>query len=211
MSQFLYLALGVIVLLIIIMLVWRFASDRSSLPCPAWLSWLVEFDNPIFQNDSARQIIQHLDLQTGMNVLDFGCGPGRLTIPIAKQIGPAGQVTAFDIQAEMLNRSRAKAQSENLNNIQFIQGKAGEGKLGNNIYDRMLLVTVLGEIPNKGVALKEVFEALKLGGILSITEIIADPHFQSRASILRRANAVGFVEKNFFGNGLSFTINFKKP
>lgn len=211
MAQLMYLVLGVIVLLIIIILAWRFASDRSSLPCPVWLSWLVELDNPVFQNDRARNIIQHLDLQTGMNVLDFGCGPGRLTIPIAKQIGPAGQVTAFDIQAEMLNRNRAKAMSENLNNIQFVQGGAGEGKLEHNIYDCVLLVTVLGEIPNKDAALKEIFDALKPGRILSITEVIADPHFQSRASVLRRTNAVGFVEKNFFGNGLSFTINFEKP
>lgn len=211
MARFYYIVLGVIVLLIIIVIVWRFSSDRISLPCPAWLSWLVEFDNPLFRNDRAHNIIQHLDLKPGMNVLDFGCGPGRLTIPIAKQITPTGQVTAFDIQLEMLNRNRAKAQAENLNNIQFVQGGAGERKLGNNIYDRALLVTVLGEIPNKDVALKEIFDALKSRGILSITEVIADPHFQSRTSVRRRADAVGFVEKGFFGNSISFTINFEKP
>ena len=211
MAQFYYIVLGVIVLLIVIAVAWRFSSNRLSLPCPAWLSWLVELDNPLFQNDSARNILQHLNLQTGMNVLDLGCGPGRLTIPIAKQIGPAGQVTAFDIQAEMLNRNRTKAQADNLNNIQFIQGGAGEGKLGHNIYDRVLLVTVLGEIPNKDAAMKEIFRALKPRGILSITEVIADPHFQSRASILRRANAVGFIKRGFFGNNISFTINFERP
>ena len=211
MAQLFYIVLGVIVLLIIIAIAWRFSSNRLSLPCPAWLSWLVELDNPLFQNDSARNIIQHLDLQPGMNVLDFGCGPGRLTIPIAKQISRAGQVTALDIQAKMLDRNHAKARAENLNNIHFVQGGAGEGKLGNNIHDRALLVTVLGEIPDKDAAMKEIFDTLKPGGILSITEVIADPHFQSRASILRRANAVGFVEKGFFGNRISFTINFERP
>ena len=197
MAQFVYLALGAIVLLIIIMLIWRFASNRSSLPCPAWLSWLVELDNPLFQNDRARNIIQHLDLQAGMKVLDFGCGPGRLTIPIAKEIGATGEVMAFDLQAEMLNRNRAKALSENLNNIQFIQGGAGEGKLEHNIYDRVLLVTVLGEIPNKDAALKEIFDALKPGGILSITEVIADPHFQKSCGCPSQGERTWFCGKEF--------------
>ena len=206
-----YIVPGLIVLLILITIVWRLASDRVSLPCPAWLSWVVELDNPLFRNDNAHTIIQHLDLGPGMKVLDFGCGPGRLTIPIAQKIGPEGQVTAFDIQEKMLDRNRAKALAANLGNIQYVQGGAGEGKLGSSAYDRALLVTVLGEIPNKDAVVKEIFEALKRGGILSITEVIADPHFQSRSSIRERGSKAGFVEKDFYGNGLSFTINFEKP
>lgn len=146
-----------------------------------------------------------------MKVLDFGCGPGRLTIPIAKQIGPAGIVTAFDIQSGMLERARAKADLENLGNIQFVQGAAGENKLGKNEYDRVLLVTVLGEIPDRTTALREIFECLKPSGLLSITEVIADPHFQTRKNVLAIAGSVGFIEKDFFGNQISYTINLEKP
>lgn len=210
MALSIYLVLGLILLGVVVAIVWRFSSTRSSLPCPSWLSWLVELDNPLFRNNRAREIIQHLGLQPEMKVLDFGCGPGRLTIPIAAQIGPKGEVTAFDIQAEMLNRNRARAQHANLTNIEFVQGAAGEGKLGHNLYDRALLVTVLGEIPDQLSALKEICESLKEGGILSVTEVIADPHFQGRRKVLRIAASVGFVEKGFFGNSISFTITFEK-
>ena len=159
-----YIIPGFFVLLVILAIVWRFASNRETLPCPACLSWMVEMDNPLFRNDSARNILQHLDLQPGMKVLDFGCGPGRLTVPIAQRIGPEGLVTAFDIQEKMLDRNRAKAKAADLANIQYVQGGAGEGKLGSNAYDRALLVTVLGEIPNKDAAMKEIFDALKHGG-----------------------------------------------
>jgi 2-polyprenyl-3-methyl-5-hydroxy-6-metoxy-1,4-benzoquinol methylase len=211
MRPFFYIILRLIVLLGLIALVWRFFSRRSSLPCPTWLSWLVELDNPFFKNYSARAIMQHLALEPGMKVLDCGCGPGRLTIPVAKEVGPAGEVTAFDLQPGMLQRVRDKAQVENLDNIQFIQGAAGDGKLGRNQYDRALLVTVLGEIPDQKAALAEIFESLRPGGILSVTEVIADPHFQRRDSVTRMANSVGFVERDFFGNSLSYTINFEKP
>ena len=207
----LYIFLGLICIIVITAVIWRFSSVRTSIPCPTWLSWLVELDNPFLKNNSAREIILHLSLRSGMKVLDFGCGPGRLTIPVAKQIGPDGTVTAFDIQAGMLERVRVKADHENLGNIQFVQGAAGEGKLGKNEYDRVLLVTVLGEIPDKTTAMKEIFECLKPSGLLSITEVIADPHFQTRKNVLAVTGSVGFVEKDFFGNQISYTINLEKP
>ena len=210
MFPLLYIFLGFLCVIVIIAVIWRFSSVRASIPCPTWLSWLVELDNPFLKNNSAREIILHLSLRSGMKVLDFGCGPGRLSIPIARQIGPSGTVTAFDIQAGMLERVRVKADNENLGNIQFLQGAAGEGKLGKNEYDRVLLVTVLGEIPDKTTALKEIFESLKPSGFLSITEVIADPHFQTRKNVLAVANSVGFVEKGFYGNQISYTINLEK-
>ena len=210
MLSILYIFSGLICVIVMIAVIWRFSSVRSSIPCPSWLSWLVELDNPFLKNNSAREIISHLSLRSGMKVLDFGCGPGRLSIPVAKQIGPSGTVIAFDIQPGMLERVRVKADHENLGNIQFVQGAAGEVKLGKNEYDRVLLITVLGEIPDKTTAMKEIFECLKPSGLLSITEVIADPHFQTRKNVLAVASSAGFIEKGFFGNQISYTINLEK-
>lgn len=59
--------------------------------------------------------------------------------------------------------------------------------------------------------MKEIFESLKPGGLLSITEVIADPHFQTRKNILAVASSASFVEKGFFGSQISYTINLEKP
>jgi len=203
--------IGLICIVIIVAIIWRFSSNRRSVPCPSWLGWLVELDNPILRNNRASEIISHLELRPEMKVLDFGCGPGRLTIPIAKQIQSPGSVTAFDIQPAMLERVRVKAVRENLSNIDYVQGAAGEDKLGDHQYDRALLVTVLGEIPDKRVLLKEIYHSLKSGGWLSITEAIADPHFQTYRNVQGLAGEAGFKEKDFFGNGISFTAIFKRP
>lgn len=98
----------------IITLIWRLSSRRHSLPCPSWLGWMVEMDNPFTKVNRARVIVGLLELMPGMKALDAGCGPGRLTLPLAEAVGPQGEVTALDIQEEMLARVRAKVQSAGL-------------------------------------------------------------------------------------------------
>ena len=121
---------GLILLIVLLAFAWRFASNRASIPCPVWLRWLVEFDNPFTGINRTSAILQHLDLRPGMKVLDLGCGPGRLAIPIAEQLRPNGEVVAVDIQAGMLRWALANAQAAKLNNIRFLQAGAGRRKTG---------------------------------------------------------------------------------
>lgn len=203
----LYIILGLIAIGVIASLIWR----RDALPCPSWLAWMVEMDNPFTEVNRARVIVGLLELAPGLRVLDAGCGPGRLTLPLAETVGPQGEVTALDIQEEMLKRVRQKAQAVSLRNIQYLQAGLGDGKLPKSYFDRAVLVTVLGEIPDQVSALKEIYDALKPGGILSVTEVIFDPHFHRRETVLKIAEAAGFKEKNFFGKKLAYTMHLEKP
>jgi ubiquinone/menaquinone biosynthesis C-methylase UbiE len=175
-----------------------------------WLRWLVELDNPFTKTNQAVFIIEHLDIEPGMDILDVGCGPGRLAIPAAMQVGKDGRVVAMDIQPGMLSRAQKKAEVADLSNIEYLQAGAGEGKLGREQFDRALLVTVLGEIPEREAALREIFEALKPKGVLSVTETMFDPHYQGRRSVIQLAEAVGFRERAFFGNRLAYTLQLEK-
>jgi hypothetical protein len=76
-----YIILSAIGIIVLIFAVWHAGSRRFELPCPVWLRWMVEIDNPFTKTCWAQTIIEHLGLEPGMSVLDAGCGPGRLTIP----------------------------------------------------------------------------------------------------------------------------------
>jgi ubiquinone/menaquinone biosynthesis C-methylase UbiE len=110
----------------------------------------------------------------------------------------------------MLARLQGRLDEQKLDNVRLIPAGIGDGELEANTYDRALLVTVLGEIPDRQKALHEVYTALRTGGLLSITEVLPDPHYQTQAAVRNLAEMSGFKLEEEFGSVLAFTINFRK-
>jgi len=48
-----YILISFLALILIIGIAGRFASRRHSLPCPVWLRWFVELDNPFTRTNRA--------------------------------------------------------------------------------------------------------------------------------------------------------------
>jgi len=185
---------------------WRYRS----VACPARFAWLLE--NPYMRAVAgADAILDRADLRPGMRILDVGCGPGRLSLPAAERVGGGGEVVALDIQVRMLEKLDARARGAGIDNIRLVEAGAGAGATKAEQFDRALLVTVLGEIPNQAAALAEIYRALKTGGILSVTEVIPDPHYTRRDTVRRLCGEAGFHEVALFEGLLAFTLNCEKP
>lgn len=181
---------------------------RRPRPCPTTFVWLL--DNPFTARYHAT-VLSRLDLSPGLAVLDAGCGPGLLTVPIARAVAPEGSVLALDVQAGMIQRAKQAVARAGLANVAFLLAGLGQGRLPAQSFDRALLVTVLGEIPDRLGALREIYSSLKPGGLLSITETLPDPHYQSRGKVKALAREAGFGIRGEFRNWLTFTINLEKP
>lgn len=200
------LCLSALGLLLIIVVGWRVLGRLLSLPCPPAFIWLLE--NRVMENVAGSAvIIERARVARGMRVLDAGCGPGRITIPMAKHVGPQGQVVALDVQPGMLARLAERIAEHGATNVRVVRGGLGEGLLGKAEFDRAIMVTVLGEIPDRVAALREIHDALKPGGLLSITEVLPDPHYQSRGAVRRMAEEAGFKVEEAYSGWRSFTLN----
>ena len=183
-------------------------------PCPVRFAGL--FEHPIADAlFRTATLVDRAGVTSGMRVLDAGCGPGRVTLPLARRVGPGGEVIALDVQEGMLARVQRRAAQAGLANIRTLQAELGPDapalRALRESFDRALLVTVLGEIPNPEGALASLYSTLKPGGILSITEMLIDPDYQTPRRVRGLLEKAGFQFDESFGTPLMFTMNFRKP
>jgi len=206
----LWIVLGLLGLLVALNLGWRWASRKKSLPCPSTLAWLLE--NPLVQRlNGTKTTLSRLGLRPGLKVLEIGPGPGRLLIPAAKMVSPGGEAVGIDIQRGMIDRLLLRTEREGVTNLKAILGDAALSHVAGCSFDVVFLCTALGEIPDRAAALAQSFRALKPGGLLSITEMAGDPHYQSRSTVRRLAEKAGFRLQSIQGGWWFFTANFVKP
>ncbi|GEK80840.1 methyltransferase domain-containing protein [Agrococcus baldri] len=65
-------------------------------------------------------------LEPGMRILDVGCGPGSITIDLARRVGPSGRVLGIDASAEVVETARVAAARAGVANVEFRVGDAYE-------------------------------------------------------------------------------------
>lgn len=115
----------------------------------------------------------------------------------------------------MLDRVRRRAAEHGLSNIRTLRSALDTGaevqELRAADFDRVLLVTVLGEVHDPGRVMRVLYSALRPGGLLSVTEFIIDPDYQRLSRVRTLGRSVGFEIEQSYGNVLAFTQNFRKP
>lgn len=156
-----------------------------------------------------RRLVSLADLKPKMRVLELGCGAGRVTFPMAEAL-PDGEVLGLDFQKGMLRLFDKRLQRSSLKNISAQHLDIRKENIPGE-YDRVIIVTVLGEIPSYDDALRKVYQSLVPGGIMSITEVIPDPCYIPSKKMRTTCEALGFIHEATVHNLVSYTMKLKKP
>jgi len=204
---FLWTLVGIIAFLVLFNLGWRWASRIWQLPCPSFTAW--RFDNPLVRR-LTRITLDRLELQPGMRILEIGPGPGRLLIPAAQRVLPGGEAVGIDVQQGMVERLKKAAEKAGVTNLQAILGDAAQPHVPEGSFDLVFLSLALGEIPDRAAALRQCYRALKPGGVLAVTELAGDPHYQIRSVVQPLAEEAGFRLKAIKGRWWFYTATFVK-
>ena len=158
---------------------------------------------------SPRQLIRRLELNDSSRVLEVGPGPGYFSVKIAKVI-PKGELVLADIQQEMLDYAKKRIDKRGLTNVSYSLCNGQSFPFPENHFDRIFMVTVIGEVENKEAYLEEFFRILKKGGILSISELAGDPDKMSITEIRELCENAGFSLDKIHGSEKNYTANFRK-
>jgi ubiquinone/menaquinone biosynthesis C-methylase UbiE len=146
----------------------------------------------------------------GKDVLEIGPGTGRHAVRVAQWIAPSGTLDVFDVQREMLDAVMRRADDQAVTNISPTHGQAGERlPYPDARFDAAYLVTVIGEIPDPDMALRELHRVLRPGGRLAVAEVIVDPDYTALGELRSRAEACGFRFVQRLGWPLAYVAQFE--
>ena len=116
------------------------------------------------------RLIEQAQIQTGMRVMDLGCGTGTLAI-MAKQAQPNAEVVGLDADPEMLKMAFAKKKQEKLD-VKFDVGFTNDLPYPDASFDRVLSSIMIHHLktPDKEKTAREIYRVLKPGGQLHVID-----------------------------------------
>lgn len=158
---------------------------------------------------SPKKLVKRLELQENSVVLEVGPGPGYFSVKVAESV-PQGKLILTDIQQEMLDYAKKRLIRKKIFNVEYCLCNGTNLPFGNDKFDVIFLVTVLGEIENKQQYIKEFYRVLRTNGILSISEQPGDPDKMTTNEIEELLQGSGFKLDKIYGTKNNFTINFRK-
>ena len=158
---------------------------------------------------SPKKLLEQIKPEASSTILEVGPGPGFFSIEVAKAV-PEGKLILFDIQREMLDKAELRLKRKGINNVEFVKSDGKQFPFPDKKFDIIFLVTVLGEVENKDLYLREFRRILKDGGIVSISEQSGDPDLMTVEELrtIFSNNEFKLIEK--YVKRFYYTLIFKK-
>lgn len=127
----------------------------------------------------------------GMTVMDVGCGVGYFSIPMTKMVGDNGKVIAVDLQQQMLDMLRRRAERAGVH-VELHQCQ--RDRLGIDAEaDFVLVFAMLHEVPDQRRLLGEILNCLKPSGKVLLAEPPIHVTAKTFANEVAVAESLGFL------------------
>ena len=106
--------------------------------------WIASLLDPDWRRGGqvTRELLDDAGLRPGMTVVDYGCGPGLVTLQAAEIVGAAGKVYALDIHDGMVSLVRSRAAEAGFTNVTALLNDGPEAPLTDGVADVITCILV---------------------------------------------------------------------
>jgi ubiquinone/menaquinone biosynthesis C-methylase UbiE len=118
--------------------------------------------------DSAGFFLPHL--KPGMRLLDVGCGPGSITVGLARRVAPA-ETIGIDPSESVIETARSLIDGKTGSKLTFEVGNIYEPRFAPLSFDAVFAHQVLQHLRQPVEAIRQMRELLAPGGILGVREV----------------------------------------
>ena len=116
-------------------------------------------------------LIAPAEIGEGHFVADYGCGPGALSVELARRVGKSGKIFSLDINQDFLDRTEILAEREDLaDRVDTLLMEDDTIPLANGTVDRVICKNVLEYVPDPVITIREFHRLLKPGGIAHVSD-----------------------------------------
>lgn len=113
-------------------------SERYS---KEWIERLL--DGARFEGVDPRDVLAAHGIGTGHTIVDYGCGPGYLTLAAAGLVGPSGKVYAVDKEPSMVELVKQRSDEAGLSNVEAVWNDGSDAPLPGSVADFVLCFLVM--------------------------------------------------------------------
>ena len=108
-------------------------------------------------------------LRRGMRLIDCGCGPGSITVDLARAVAP-GEAIGIDLRDDALTQGRTLARERGITNLTFYAASVYQLPYADSSFDAAFACAVLQHLATPPAALKELRRVLKPEGVIGIAD-----------------------------------------
>src|SRR5262245_35549073 len=121
-----------------------------------------------------RRLIRECNVQSGMRVLDIGCGAGDVSMLLAEAVGPSGLVVAIDRETRAVETTRSRAEAAGRRNIEALVATDDDIPVSRP-FDAAVGRYVLPHHRDPVAMIRRVAAAVRPGGVVAFHEFAGYP------------------------------------